>query len=51
MRFAIIVLVSFLAAASVYGQIPKPSAEQGQRFKRDLGYLEKTFFDDQRKGD
>ena len=51
MRFAIIVLVSFLAAASAYGQIPKLSAEQGQRFKRDLGYLEKTFFDDQRKGD
>ena len=51
MRCLSVLLIGCLAVASASARIPTPSAEQEQRFLRELAQLEKTFFADQRKND
>ena len=51
MRCLSVLLTGSLAVASVSARIPAPTAEQQQRFLRELAQLEKTFFADQRKND
>jgi hypothetical protein len=51
MRSLSLLLIGCLATASANARVPAPSAEQKQRFARELAQLEKVFFDDQRKDD
>jgi hypothetical protein len=51
MRCLFVLLIGCLALGSTEAQVPAPSADRIVQFKRELAQLEKTFFDDQRKGD
>src|SRR5881398_788011 len=51
MRAVYLALLSSLAFASAQAGIPKLTTEQLRNYRRELQYLEKTFFADQRKGD
>jgi hypothetical protein len=51
MRALCITFLAFALVRSAHGDIPKLTAPQLRDYMRELEYLEKTFFADQRKGD
>jgi hypothetical protein len=51
MRCLSVLLIGCLALGSAEARIPTPSAERMAQFRRELAQLEKTFFDEQHKGD
>jgi hypothetical protein len=51
MRTLCISLLAFGFLGSAHAGIPRPTPQQLRDYMRDLQYLEKTFFADQRKGD